>query len=385
MNESRRLRALLVDPSLFTAPYDAALTSGLLDAGVEPTWAARPLRPGDRHEIPAEYVDPFFYRRTDRLAKPGLFRSLVKGCAHVLGLAELLGRAASRAPDVVHFQWLVVPLFDCAAIGWLRRSRPVILTVHDTVPFNGERLSAWQRLGFDLPLRLADRVIVHTRSGREALLRRGVPEHKIAVIPHGALRVSADAVAVAVPRATDETRRTIVLFGELKHYKGLDLLVEAAGRLPAALRARTRIVIAGRPMMDLAPIEARIAELGLGDVIELRPRRLSNDEVAELLGEAHCFVFPYRQVDASGVYFLVKGLKKWIIASDVGVFSEEVEPGVHGQLVPIADVAALAEALEHAVEARPEPAPARNDTTWTNIGVRTSELYRDALRMRGAA
>src|SRR6187399_593003 len=34
-----RLTALLVDPSLFTAPYDGALNDGLLAAGVRPSWA----------------------------------------------------------------------------------------------------------------------------------------------------------------------------------------------------------------------------------------------------------------------------------------------------------------------------------------------------------
>ena len=37
MNVRHPLRVLLVDPSLFTAPYDAALTRGLLEAGVEPS------------------------------------------------------------------------------------------------------------------------------------------------------------------------------------------------------------------------------------------------------------------------------------------------------------------------------------------------------------
>jgi glycosyltransferase involved in cell wall biosynthesis len=308
----------------------------------------------------------------------------VKGLSHGLGLAQLATRVAARAPDVVHFQWLVVPLLDSVAIRILSRTRPVILTVQDTVPFNGEAPTGLQRLGHDLPLKLADRVIVHTRSGREALIRRGIPAHKITVIPHGALSVG-PLPPRANRRATADDRRTIVLFGELKHYKGLDLLVEAAGLLLPSVRERARIVIAGRPRMDLAPIIARIEELGLDDMIELRPRRLSNDEVGELLDEADCFVFPYRQIDASGVYFLVKGLKKWLIASNIGVFSEEIAHGKHGALVPIADVGALAAALSHAITDLPEPFAAQPDASWFSIGARTSELYRDALRARRAA
>ena len=63
MTGARPLRALLVDPSLYTAPYDAALTEGLVAAGVQPSWAVRPTRRGDRQEIDARYVDDFFYRR----------------------------------------------------------------------------------------------------------------------------------------------------------------------------------------------------------------------------------------------------------------------------------------------------------------------------------
>src|SRR5262245_32977996 len=108
MNDSPRLKSLLVDPSLFTAPYDAALTRGLVDAGVDPTWATRPLRQADRQEIPVERVDAFFYRRVDEaLSLPGKLRAIAKGLSHLAGLVGLVARVAARRPDVVHFQWTV--------------------------------------------------------------------------------------------------------------------------------------------------------------------------------------------------------------------------------------------------------------------------------------
>ncbi|MGL1241035.1 hypothetical protein ACSTKS_23365, partial [Vibrio parahaemolyticus] len=45
------LRVLMVDPSLFTAPYDAALSGGLAQAGVRADWATRALRPGEEAEL----------------------------------------------------------------------------------------------------------------------------------------------------------------------------------------------------------------------------------------------------------------------------------------------------------------------------------------------
>ena len=62
--------------------------------------------------------------------------------------------------------------------------------MHDTVPFNGEHLSFLQNLAFDLPIRLSDRVIVHTAAGMRRLVERGVPREKVAVIPHGPLRLA---------------------------------------------------------------------------------------------------------------------------------------------------------------------------------------------------
>jgi DNA-binding NarL/FixJ family response regulator len=53
MSDARTLDAMLVDPSLFTAPYDAALTQGLIANGISPTWMTRPTRRADRQELPA--------------------------------------------------------------------------------------------------------------------------------------------------------------------------------------------------------------------------------------------------------------------------------------------------------------------------------------------
>ena len=380
MNAPPAIRALLVDPSLFTGPYDAALTEGLLAAGVDARWATRPIRQGDRQEIPLDRVDAFFYRWVDDAAPfPSRVRAAAKGLSHLVGLCRLVARVFKRRPDIVHFQWTVLPYLDAIAIFAIRLFRPVVLTVHDPVPFNGERRSWLQTAGFDLPIRLADQVIVHTQSGRRTLLGRGVATEKVAVIAHGPLRLSVPLRKRNDGPPTNEDRWTFVLFGEMKPYKGFDLLVEALGLLPAAARRRTRVIVAGRPRMDLAPVIARISELGLCDVVEVRPRRLSEGEMAALFDEADCFVFPYRQIDASGVYFLVKSLGKWVIATRVGVFAEDLREGARGALVPVGDAEALSQALESAVNARPAAVPVAIADTWSAIGSATKNLYGQVL------
>jgi glycosyltransferase involved in cell wall biosynthesis len=368
------MNVVLVDPSLYTAPYDAALTRGLLAAGVQPTWMTRPVRPGDRQEIPAEHTDAFFYRRVDRAGwLPGPLRSVVKGCAHLAGTAKLIWRIRRAKPDVVHLQWIVVPLIDIAAMALIRRWSPLVLTVHDTVAYNGQKMSWMQQLGHRLPAKLAHHVIVHTHAGRQTLLRHGVPDERVCVIPHGPLTLS----VCAAPPAARDPRWTMVLFGEIKPYKGLDVLIEAVAALAVPVRRQLRVVVAGRPRMDIAPLTARIAALGLGEHFELRLGRLTEEEMAALFAEADGFVFPYRQVDASGVYYLVKSLGKWLIASRVGIFAEEMGGEAQGT-VPPEDVPALAQALQHAVAERPRGSVRGCESSWSDIGRATRALYERA-------
>lgn len=373
-----KINALLVDPSLFTPPYDAALTEGMLSASIHPTWITRPLRQGEAQQIPAQYVDAFFYQRTDNQGHlPLKIRAIFKGVSHFIGLIQLFYKAMSNRVDVVHFQWTVIPVLDALLMALIRLFKPVILTVHDTTPFNGERISFMQNLGFDMPIKFANQIIVHTQSARQSLIKRGVLPVKINVIPHGPLSLSVN-IPVIPPFKKDQ-RWTFVLFGEIKPYKGFDLLVEAVARLPAELKSQCRCIVAGRPRMDIQPILNQIQNLGLNQVFDIRPERLSEEEMAMLFAQADSFIFPYRQIDASGVYFLVKGLAKWMIASRVGIFAEDMQQDLDGHLVAPEEIDDLIKAMTFAIIERPVIQQNHTVSSWENIGLLTRACYEKEL------
>ena len=380
MKGVRPLNVVLVDPSRFTVPYDAQLSEGLTQAAIKPVWSLRPLRAGESEELPPDAARPTFYRRSDR--PEGLLRLVrgpLKALAHLVGLWRLSRLARETRADIIHFQWTVLPVFDAAAIWFLRRRYGLLLTVHDSVPFNGQRMPFFQRFLYDLPIKLVDKVIVHTATARRALALRGIDDASITVIPHGPLKLR----AVALPEPVRDSRWTFAMFGKIKPYKGLDILIEAIGQAAEGLRGRARFVVAGAPHMDMGALQARINALGIADLLELRLGYLSDQDLAGLFEEADTFLFPYRQIDASGAYYMAKTQSKWIIASRVGVFAEAVEDGRDGALVPPEDPAALARALLQAAEARSVPRAGGQDATWETIGLSTATLYGQLLREGG--
>jgi glycosyltransferase involved in cell wall biosynthesis len=110
-------------------------------------------------------------------------------------------------------------------------------------------------------------------------------------------------------------------------------------------------------------------------MVELRVGYLSNEALAGLLDDADCILFPYRQIDASGAYYMAKPLGKWIIASAVGVFADDIIDGQTGALTPPSDHRALAQALEWAVENRAKPLQVGAASSWRDIGSLTKTQY----------
>ena len=378
---------LLVDPSLFTGPYNGALSRGLESVGIRPHWATRALRPDEEDALDGFGRSTFFYRWTDGpRRRDGRMMRPLKGIEHGIGMRTLVRHARARAVDLVHFQWIVLPLVDASAMRRLRRHHPLVLTVHDTTPFNGKAVSAAQKHGFAAALTIPDRLIVHTRQGKDTLVATGLDPARIAIVPHGPLHVAPR------PKASEAKLGTwrIVQFGKVQDYKGVDILIEALGLLAPTARERLSVIVAGEPMIDVAPLRARAAALGLSpSLLDFRFRHQTEAEMEALLDDADMFIFPYRAIEASGVLFLVASRGKWIVASDLGAFSELIgRDGQAGLLTPPGDAAALARAIIASIGRRPRRNIADAITGWPAIGAMTRDVYRAARanwRERAAA
>jgi glycosyltransferase involved in cell wall biosynthesis len=374
----------MIDPSLFTIPYDAAICDGLANAGADVHLFGRRLRQTESVSGSLFPLHAFFYELSDHSSLWAPLRPFLKSLEHVFDLLRLVMRIRTERPDIVHFQWSPFPVVDLLAFKIIRRFSKVVLTVHDSEPFNGNPGSRFQLLGYGELLRSADAIIVHTAHAKLRLEQRGVVSNRIAIIAHGILGEPGANVGAPRPGKKQGEIIRILLFGRLKPYKGIDVLVEALGQLPENLRKRVEALVIGEPFFDISQIEGRAADLGLADCIKFEPRRVSDAEVEDLIEYADVLIFPYRQIDASGVLFMALNHRKPVIASRVGAFEEIVLETGNGILVAPDDSHSLAQAITRIVTDPITLSDLRTAAekidldrfSWTAIAQRTIELYR---------
>jgi glycosyltransferase involved in cell wall biosynthesis len=379
------LKIALVDPSLFTLPYDAKLADALRGLGHEVIFYGKTLPRTE--DLSMGRMRGVFYPELLSLGArswPSAAIRVAKGAFHWRGLRRLVDEVRAEAPDVIHFQWLPLPAIDRLFLGTLRRVAPLVLTAHDSRPFNGAALRL-QKIGAIAILTKFDRVIVHTEEARVRLIADGVQPSRLARIAHGLLY---DEEPVRVTGGAFGATVRFLLFGKLKPYKGADLLIEAFRRLPPRLRARAELQIVGKPYMDVRPL-LKAAD-GLEGRVRLDFRFVPDAEMNQLLAQADVFVFPYREIDVSGVLMAALRYRRPIIASRIGGFAELLVDGRHGLLVPPGDVAALADAMSRLAE-EPTTRGAMGGAiadligaipSWDEIARRTDELYRELLESR---
>jgi glycosyltransferase involved in cell wall biosynthesis len=335
------LKVALIDPSLFTVPYDGKLVDALRGLGhdIRVYGEARGL--GDEPvELPG--LRPVFYPellrfRVKRWPRQAL--RLAKGALHWRAMQRLSDELAGYRPDMIHLQWSPLPVIDRLFLRRLRGLAPVVLTVHDSRPFNGS--AGWlQKMYATNVMNEVDGVIVHTDGARDRLISYGVPAYRLARISHGLLH---DIAPVAARGSQKSDRVRFLLFGKLKHYKGADLLIEAYRLLPSAIRDVAEVQIVGKPYMDVEPLLQ--AARGLKPGVQLDLRFVPDDEMNDTLALADVIVFPYREIDVSGVLMAALRFGRPIIASRIGGFAELLVDGQQAILVPPDDVSSLANAM----------------------------------------
>lgn len=272
---------------------------------------------------------------------------------------------AAFAPDLA-----IIPawtFFVAPALGWIarelrRRGIRVVAMVHNA---RDHEAAAWKNRLLAWQIAHSDRAVTHN-APLAAQVARIAPELPVAVSPHP-LYDDYPAPSGTLPRRAG---LELLFFGLVRPYKGLDLLLDALAQ--SGLRD-VRLTVAGEFWSGLEEIRAQVARLGLGEMVEIVPRYVSDAEAAELFARCDALVAPYRAATGSGVLALAQHYCRPVVASDVPGLREAVADGVTGWVFPGGDGTALAtllrDRLDRASAAAMQPALAaqRDALSWKRL------------------
>lgn len=137
---------------------------------------------------------------------------------------------------------------------------------------------------------------------------------------------------------TPRTSNKIVFLGRLDEEKHIDELITAVARLDPALKATLRIVGDGEMRK---PLEAKVRELGVGDIVTLTGK-VPYDQLKQELTQATVFAMPSRAElqSIATMEALASGLP--VVAADAMALPHLVHPEENGYLYQPGDVDALA-------------------------------------------
>jgi glycosyltransferase involved in cell wall biosynthesis len=270
---------------------------------------------------------------------------------------RLLRYAAASDARIFHVLWNNrFELLDRTALLFYYKAfgKSVILTAHNVNTRRRDgRDSRLNRLTLRIQYRLADHIFVHTDASRDELTTHfGVQPRAVTVIPFPINNVVPETglTREAAKRRLGIGRgdRSILFFGRIGPYKGLEYLVAAVERL-IQRDSRYRLIIAGTPKRGaedyLRGIQNAIdAGPAAGHVIR-RIEHIPDEAVEQYFKAADLLALPYTDVCQSGVLFLGYRFGLPVVAADVGSFHEDVVEGRTGFICRPRDAEDLADAI----------------------------------------
>ena len=223
--------------------------------------------------------------------------------------------------------------------------------------------------------RWAKQIIVHATSARQQLLSQySCMAEQVHVIPIGSYNFFTNFIR----ENPSVNKNTLLFFGRIWGYKGLDYLIQAEPLITQAI-PDIRIIIAGHG----ESFEKYRKNMVNPDRFEVHNHFIPNDEVAEYFQRASIVVLPYVEASQSGVVAIAYAFGKPVIATNVGGLPDMVLDGKTGLLVPPADPYSLAQAI---IKLLKEPTLCqkmginarefgRTDLSWDVIAKKTLKVY----------
>jgi D-inositol-3-phosphate glycosyltransferase len=320
--------------------------------------------------------------------------------------SRLIRYALVAKPRLFHILWNnKFQFFDRTVLMLYYKMlrKKVVLTAHNiNAGARDSNDSHFNRLTLKLQYRLADHIFVHTEKMKSELVNNfTVSARAISVIPFGinnsVLDTDLTPLEAKERLGVGHDERTLLFFGSIAPYKGLEYLTAAFGHLITS-GGNYRLIVAGGPKehADAAYMDSVLGTLR-PDVVRkraiLKPRFIPDDETEVYFKAADVLVLPYTHIFQSGVLFLGYKFGLPVIAADVGSLREDIVAGETGFLFKPKDPVDLVETIkmyfasdlyESLSKSRHEIRNyAQERHSWDRVGEVTRSVYVQLLANRG--
>jgi len=213
-------------------------------------------------------------------------------------------------------------------------------TIHDYIPHSGDYVGSGYQYKFYM------KVITKIKTHRFILLSKKMRDefiqyYKVNANSCGQIFFgSFEVYRKFLKHEVYEEPFSILFFGRISPYKGIEYLIEATKLLVKKI-PELKVIIAGS-----GEFYFDIAEIKNDEHFEIHNYYISNEKLTEFISRSSVVVCPYTDATQSGVVMTAYAFNKPIIATDVGSFSEYVIDGETGIIVPPKNSEALAEAIQ---------------------------------------
>jgi glycosyltransferase involved in cell wall biosynthesis len=192
--------------------------------------------------------------------------------------------------------------------------------VHEVDVHDLEHHTWWHAQSRRLLWSLADVVFTHSPDVRQVAEQRWGRKRHIHTIPIGSYEgaypseMSRDAARARL--GLPSTAFAFVFFGNVRPYKGIDLLIEAFRSLRAD-HPEVHLVIAGKPYSPefRAEVEASVRDL---PNVHLALGYVPDAEIQTYLRAADCFVAPYKYIETCSAIYLALAFELPVIIKSEG-------------------------------------------------------------------
>jgi glycosyltransferase involved in cell wall biosynthesis len=185
----------------------------------------------------------------------------------------------------------------------------------------------------------------------ELVTEFGVAKEKVSVIPFGinntVPNTSLSTADAKQKLGINKDEKTLLFFGNIAPYKGLEYLVSAFSELSKEC-STYRLIIAGSVkncQTYWRAVEQSIILSGVGERIIRKIEYVPDEDTEIYFKAADVLVLPYTYIFQSGVLFLGYSFGLPAIASNAGSMQEDVIQGKTGFIYEAKNAAALAEAI----------------------------------------